>query len=209
MEYTIFTLRISCLEGVLSASCRQPGVFMPSPTQAGQQTVDMIAGVTHAEPPPDQAGDSFRGPDWVSNPCATGPCFSKSGSLARFSRSNLGRPPVFGRRRNPSSPRVRCHNAHRRTDCMLTPNERAIAEVDSPCCSRAMAANRRASNFLGRGFHIPSVAATPTSFQERIFVYKVCSRTKMGVSGRRKETARAARIPLRSGNPIRPYRLEA
>src|SRR5258708_32481806 len=99
MEYTILTLRISCLEGVLSASCRQPGVFVPSPAQAGQQTVNMISGVTHAEPAPDQAGDSFRGPDWSIKSVGHGPLLQQIGEPRQFLTRQFGaasrlRPPA-------------------------------------------------------------------------------------------------------------------
>jgi hypothetical protein len=70
------------------------------------------------------------------------------------------------------------------------------SRVDSPCCSRAMAVNRRASNSLGSRFTYPKGRG-------------ISHLTKMGVSRRQKKTARTARIPLRSGNPIRPYTFAA
>ncbi len=84
------SLRLSCREGVLSASCRQPGVFVPSPAQAGQQTVNMITRVTHAEPAPDQAGDSFRGPDWGIKPVSHWPLLQQIGKPCQFLTSQFG-----------------------------------------------------------------------------------------------------------------------
>jgi hypothetical protein len=48
---------------ILSRSGGHPGVFVPPPAQAWQQTVHMIAGITHSEPAPDQTGDPLRGPN--------------------------------------------------------------------------------------------------------------------------------------------------
>jgi len=48
---------------ILCRSCRQPSVFVPSPAQAGQQTVHVVAGIVHSEAAPDHTGDPFRGPD--------------------------------------------------------------------------------------------------------------------------------------------------
>src|SRR5258708_7596838 len=75
---------------LFAAACRQPGVFVPSPAQAGQQTVDMIAGVTHAEPAPDQAGDSFRGPDWGIKPVSHGPLLQQIGEPRQFLTRQFG-----------------------------------------------------------------------------------------------------------------------
>src|SRR5258706_1087587 len=75
---------------LFAAACRQPGVFVPSPAQAGQQTVDVITRVTHAELAPDQAGDSFRGPDRSIKPVSHWPLLQQIGKPCQFLTSQFG-----------------------------------------------------------------------------------------------------------------------
>ena len=41
----------------------QPGVFVPSPAEALDQPVRIIAGIVNSKAAPDQKGDALRGPD--------------------------------------------------------------------------------------------------------------------------------------------------
>jgi hypothetical protein len=155
-------------------------VFVPSPAQAGQQTVDVITRVTHAELAPDQAGDSFRG---------------EPRALASANReaSPVSHEAIWGGLPSSAAVAIRRYLACGAT--MPTAGRTVHSLLTSGRLRKSihrLAAERwrqigAPPTFWGRVFHILRAAASH-------------SRTKMGVSGRTKTPARTARIPLRSGN---------
>jgi len=110
---------------LFAAAGRQPGVFVPSPAQAWQQTVDVITRVSHAESAPDQAGDSFRGPDWGIKPVCYWPLLQQIGKACQFltrqfgAASRLWPPPqsIVSSRAVPQSPTLDGLHAHSKRAC--------------------------------------------------------------------------------------------
>ena len=86
---------------ILSRSGGHPGVFVPPPAQAWQQTVHMIAGVTHSEAAPDQTSDSFRGPNGGIKSMGYRSLRQKAGKAREFFARQFGTAPGF---RTPAQP---------------------------------------------------------------------------------------------------------
>jgi hypothetical protein len=88
-------------EEILSRSGGHPGVFVPPPAQAWQQTVHMIAGIAHSEPSPDQTSDSFRGPNGGIKSMGYRSLRQKAGKAREFFARQFGTAPGF---RTPAQP---------------------------------------------------------------------------------------------------------
>jgi hypothetical protein len=86
---------------ILSRSGGHPGVFVPPPAQAWQQTVHMIAGITHSEPAPDQSSNSFGGPDGRVKSMGYRSLRQKAGKLRQFFGRQFGTASGF---RTPAQP---------------------------------------------------------------------------------------------------------
>ena len=110
----------------------------------------VIAGIAHPEAAPDQAR---RCALWSRRACRIhgrqGPCASSWGVAPVFREtvSDAGLRSLGGGAALPPHANG-AMRAHRWTDCLQTPRERATAAVDSPRFNRATAANRRASSFF-------------------------------------------------------------
>src|SRR6266478_3079113 len=190
---------------LFAAACRQPGVFVPSPAQAGQQTVDVITRVTHAELAPDQAGDSFRGPDRGIKPVSHWPLLQQIGKPCQFLTSQFGAasrlwpPPqsVVTSRAVPKSPPLDGLYAHSKRAGDRGSGFTVLQPSNGGKSARLQLFG--VAFFISQGpRHLPPPGRNAFSFTEFVRHENGCVRAA------EKKPPGQHRIPFRSENPIQP-----